>query len=925
MLGLIAQQGGRNDLAIDYIHRAIGLHGVDVGDYSNLGTALRDFGLARPDLSDAHNNLGAVLYALGRPADAEASWREALRLRPDCPEAHNNLGGALQALGRPTEAEASYREALRFRPDYPEAHNNLGTALYALNRPAEAEASHREALRLRPDYHAAHVNLGTALMALDRPTEAEASYREALRLRPDYPEAHSNLGGALYALNRPAEAEASHREALRLRPDHPEALNNRAIALKSLKRFDEALESCDRALMFRPDYAEALVNRGVVLTELSRLEEALESYDRALGVRPDYAEALVNRGAVLRDLSRLEEALENFDRALAIRPDHELWRAQRALLVLRLGRFSEGLEEYEYRRKTDSWEIRSLPGPEWTDANSAGKLLFFYSDGGLGDTIHFSRFACNVAATGREVILEVQAPLGGLLKSLKGVRVIRRGEQLPEYDAHLPLMSLPHVLRVTPETIPANVPYLFAEPTRAEAWAKRLPPGQFRVGIVWQGNPAREIGKDRSLPLSAFAALSRVPGVTLISLQKHDGLEQLAGLPREMKVETLGADFDAGPDAFLDTAAVMMNLDLVISADTATAHLAGALGCPLWIALKQVPEWRWMMDREDTPWYPTARLFRQTRRGDWEEVFTRIATEINQVISGKREVLPEIRPNTVNLDPPKGETLPHGEVAGPPTTVLKECRHGRMLFLKRDIYVGRSLDLYGEYSEAEAEVFTQLLRLGDVVIEVGANIGAHTVHLSKLVGSSGMVLAFEPQRVIFQLLCANIALNELFNVHTYHGAVGRETGCVRVPSISHSSGANFGGVSVSKSGIGEEVQLWKLDAFAMSSLKMLKVDVEGMKIEVLEGASRSIDKYRPILYVENDRKAHSEHLITLINALGYEMWWHLPPLYNPNNFAKNKENVFNGIVSCNLLCFPKEAPPAVTGTRRVSGPTDWWK
>jgi len=234
--------------------------------------------------------------------------------------------------------------------------------------------------------------------------------------------------------------------------------------------------------------------------------------------------------------------------------------------------------------------------------------------------------------------------------------------------------------------------------------------------------------------------------------------------------------------------------------------------------------------------------------------------------------------------------------------------------------VGRSLDLYGEFGEMEAEVLDQLLRPGDVVIEVGANIGAHTVPIASLVGRSRLVLSFEPQRVIFQLLCANIALNELSNVRTYHSAVGRDTGTITVASVDYMTGGNFRGVSLNnKSRTGEEVQLWKLDSMSLPSLRMLKADVEGMELEVLHGARQTIGRFRPILYVENDRQVQSKELITLIDDLGYEMWWHLPWLYNPNNFDKNPENVFSGIVPVNLSCFPKEAATNITGLRRVSG------
>ena len=258
-------------------------------------------------------------------------------------------------------------------------------------------------------------------------------------------------------------------------------------------------------------------------------------------------------------------------------------------------------------------------------------------------------------------------------------------------------------------------------------------------------------------------------------------------------------------------------------------------------------------------------------------------------------------------------------------TALKECRHGRMIYLKRDQYIGRSLDLYGEFSEVEGRIFSQWLRPGQRVVEVGSNIGAHTLHLGKLAGPQGTVYAFEPQRLLFQLLCANVTLNEAFNVQTYHAALGRETGTIRVPALDYSAELNFGGVSLTSSKRGEPVPLWKMDSLSVQEFHFLKIDVEGMEADVIEGARSSIGRYRPVLYVENDRRENSETLIRLIEELGYDMWWHLPPLFNPENFAGNPDNAFGRILSVNLLCLPKERAEKVPGLRKVSGPQDWWQ
>ena len=261
-----------------------------------------------------------------------------------------------------------------------------------------------------------------------------------------------------------------------------------------------------------------------------------------------------------------------------------------------------------------------------------------------------------------------------------------------------------------------------------------------------------------------------------------------------------------------------------------------------------------------------------------------------------------------------------------PLTALKQCRHGRMLYLPHDRFVGRSLDLYGEFSELEGAMFAQLVQPGQMVIEVGANIGAHTLHLARLVGPAGVVIAFEPQQVLFYLLCANLALNEQFHVRAYRMAVGGDVGLTKVPPIDYRGDQNFGGVSLSQAAAGDSVGLVTLDSFvSMPSLRLLKIDVEGMECEVLEGARQTITRHRPILYVENDRRQHSARLIGLLQELEYTLYWHLPPMFRPDNFAGQSDNVFPGIVSINLLGVPKEVELPVKGPRRVTGPDDWWR
>lgn len=619
LLGIVRHQQGRDAEALDLIGSALEIN---------------------PRAASALSNRGAMFQRLGRHQDALACYEQALAIQPNDAETVYNRGTVLERLGRIEEALANYEQTLAIRHDHPEALCNCGNLLMRLQRLDQALARYDRALALRPDYVDALDSRGCVLLALKRPDQALESFDRVLSLRPDFTAAAFNRGNALKELKRFEEAIASYDRALETDPDNAGILNNRGNTFLELKRFEEALESYDRALAIRPDHIEALNNRGCALKELGQIEEALASYERALAVRPDFADAFNNRGNALLELGQTGEALASYDRSVDLNAQNAEYRFNRSLLLLLLGSFDEGWREYEWRRRRKISVERTFNVPEWEGEPVSGKRLLLYSEQGFGDTIQFARFARCVTNLGAQVILEVQAPLGGLLRRLDGEAIIvRRGEPLPEFDLRLPLVSVPFVLGLVPQRLPAEAPYLSADPVRVDLWSSRLPTRGLRVGIAWQGNPSLSTDKGRSIPLKAFAPLARISGVTLISLQKNTGVEQLADLPPGMAVETLGADLDAGPDAFVDTAAVMMNLDLIVSCDTAVAHLAGALGRPVWVLLRKAPDWRWMLDREDTPWYPTARLFRQIGPGDWDDVLNKVAAELEAFAAHPEEQL----------------------------------------------------------------------------------------------------------------------------------------------------------------------------------------------------------------------------------------------------------------------------------------------
>ncbi|HEY4265881.1 MAG TPA: tetratricopeptide repeat-containing glycosyltransferase family protein [Micropepsaceae bacterium] len=588
----------------------------------------------------AHYLLGIIALQRGQFQIAEQRIAGALALNPNAASAHRDRAVALARLDRNAEALASLDRAILLKPDDADAHGHRGNVLQELGRFADALECYDRAIALSPLSPILHHNRGIARHSLGQYEEALAAQDRAIALKPDYAAAFNKRGTVLWALERHDEALASYDAAIARTSDFVDAHYNRGLALQHLGRFGEAVESYDRALAFAPDFAEALSNRGNALQKLGHLEAALESYDRALAIKPDFAEAHYNRGVMLLALKRPEEALASYDRALARAPDHPEILFSRGVCKLALGRMERSAwDDYENR-----WRMRNYPArgsgvdaPHWTGEDLAGCSILVYAEQGLGDIIQFSRLVPLLGSRGADVSFLVPAKLHRLLSGLPGD--MRLLAALPDrgFDFQCDLQSLPRGLGLEFGDIPLDIPYLAVEPSRVDHWRKTIGPHGFRAGIAWQGarwhNGVEIVG--RGVPLREFYPLSQIPGLRLIGIQKNEGAEQLADLPAGMQVETLGADFDAGPDAFADTAAAMQHFDVIITCDTSIAHLAGALGRPTWIALKYVPEWRWMLNGSDSPWYPSARLFRQKIDKDWSAPIAGMVERLRQSLAAR--------------------------------------------------------------------------------------------------------------------------------------------------------------------------------------------------------------------------------------------------------------------------------------------------
>jgi tetratricopeptide (TPR) repeat protein len=587
-------------------------------------------------------NKAIALHQQGRLAEAERIYEEVLRAQPKHFDALHLLGVIALQARRTERGVELIKKAIGLNASVPVAHNNLGYALFDLKRPEEALACYERAIVLKPDYAEAHNNRAFVLLALKRPQEALASCDRAIALKPDFAEAHKNRGIALQDLKRPQEALASCDRAILLKPDYAAAYNNRGIALQDLRRLDEALANFDKALALKPDDVDAYNNRGNTLKDLARAEEALASYDKAIALKPDDSQAYYNRGIAFQYLNRPKDAIASYDKAIALKPDHAEAYWNQSLCFLLQGRFDQGWRQYEWRKKREKQvAARSLAKPLWLgEKDIAGKILFVWWEQGFGDTIQFCRFAKLAEARGAKVILSGQQPLRELLKQLSPtIQIIDQDKVAAKFDYHCPLLSLPLAFGTTLETIPQYMPYFKANAEKSLFWKIKLgEKSKLRVGLAWSGGfrPNQpEVWSDnkrRNIPLAKLAVLKH-PNIEFYSLQKGQPAEsELAELMRENWDGPDIIDFTSLLNDFSDTAALVENLDLVISVDTSTAHLAGALGKPVWILNRFDTCWRWLLERTDSPWYPTAKLYRQKKTGDWENVVQRVKMDLIKAI-----------------------------------------------------------------------------------------------------------------------------------------------------------------------------------------------------------------------------------------------------------------------------------------------------
>jgi Flp pilus assembly protein TadD len=513
--------------------------------------------------------------------------------------------------------------------------------LHTAGRFEEAEERYRQLLAHDPNHPAAIYHLGIVAHQTGRNELALRLLRQAVALNPNWPEALANLGNVLRETGHISEATEVCQRSIALRPEYAGAYNNLGFALYEQHRFDEAATALRRAIALNPSFAQAHLNLGNALREMDQVDEAIGHLRQAVGLAQNFANAHSDLGITLARYGNLADAIAALRRAIALDSNHPVAHFNLGMTLLMRGEFHEGWKEHEWR-----WKCRGFPSktpdfkqPQWDGQPLDGRTIVLHTEQGFGDAIQFIRYMPLVCQRGRNVIVQCKPELQRLFQmSAARSQVVTRGDLLPPFDLHCPLISLPLAFGTTLQSIPPAVPYLTIDERLLSQWSTRVPSHDkgLKVGLAWAGNPLFSHDRTRSLHLRQLEPLANTSGVTFFSLQKGPSAEQAKDPPARMPLVDLGHDLHD----FADTAAAMSLMDLIITTDTSVAHLAGALARPTWVMLQFAPDWRWMLDREDSPWYPTMRLFRQKARGDWDEVICRIAVELKRAAAGHQSIRP---------------------------------------------------------------------------------------------------------------------------------------------------------------------------------------------------------------------------------------------------------------------------------------------
>jgi tetratricopeptide (TPR) repeat protein len=783
----------------------------------------------------------------GRLPEALTFIDEALATAPDDAALRFARADVLKAWGRDREAMLEIRRACATVSGGMEFARRQAWAAMREGRADEAIACHRRVLELDPSDVAATIGLGTALQALGRLDEAVACFRDAQARAPGDLASLLALGSCELARKRPTDAEALFRRAVVLAPGSAAAHEHHGIALAALDRHDEALAALAQAENIARETGEpvdAYANVGIGLCETGHASEAIRVLVDGLRERPN-----------LNGFLQLGPAL------------------------LSLGHFRAGWRYYEHRWLAEPFaSMRADYGvPHWMGQSLEGRTILVRSEQGLGDMFQFVRYLPLLKARGARVLFQPLEGLDAIARRFPGIdHILADGERLPALDFCANLMSLPLAFGTTVATIPAEVPYLSPDPAYLAKWASRFADrSRPRVGLAWAGRPTHRSDRLRSMHLDQLASILDVEGVRFVSLQKGPAAAQAEAVPERVDWDGIGAELDDLDDA----AAVLSGLDLLIAVDTGLAHLAGAMGKPVWVMLQTPSEYRWMTGREDTPWYPTMRLFRQDTPRAWGAVVARVAESLREWVSDpQRGTRPTMPVRGVSRTP--GDAV--GALVEPPCAglaIAAETRSGFLQFVPDEPRIGRSLEHYGEWLQPRLDVALRFVRPGAVLVEAGAGAGAHTLPLARAAGGEGTLLAYESRPAFRRLLAQNLAAHRIANV----SVMARVIGADRFASGSES-----------------------IDDLGLARLDGIKVNEGADPVAILGGAGSTLWRCRPWLLVGSADPKELEPVRDALREFGYRAWRMETPLHAPTNYNRRAEDAFAGEMAHALFALPEE-------------------
>jgi FkbM family methyltransferase len=822
----------------------------------------------------------AEAYALstdGRFGEALALTASALSQSTGDGELLFARASVLFDWGRMREAREGFLRAESRGVSRTALYLNLAWSCHLLNLTQEAERHARKAAALDPSAVAAHFGLGTILQRQKRYPAAMASYERALELAPDYADAAAGIAYCKLEQHQYSEAEDWMRRALALAADKPQYWNNLGIALANQERYPQALEALGRA-------AE------------------LES---ARGAPP---ESVVDRGFALILMGQDDAAAELYRANLPDVPDPRA-HGHYALALLAHGWFREGWEQYESRwlQEPHLSHRPDFPQPVWAGQDPAGKTILLRSEQGAGDIIQFARFAVPLKALGATVVLQVRPELMQLAQGFAGAdQVFAPPTPPPAFDYYVHLMSMPRVLGTEVATIPSSVPYLRVDPAKLQRWAPRFEGHGLKVGLAWAGNPAHPRDLQRSIRLGALSDLWQLHGVRYFSLQKALRPGEVDQWPSPATLVDLGPDLED----FADTAAAIAQLDLIVCVDTAIAHIAGALGKPVWLMLPEIGDFRWLKGRDDSPWYPTMRLFRQRQMGQWDEVVTRVKAALQEAVQAgglpQQALAPRSPRESAPIADRAGTTVIQQGAAQPkPIARVRETRYGVMQYLPDTDRAARSIEWYGEFLQPQLDLLARLVRPGAHVVEAGSGVGAHALALAKMVGAEGHLFLYETRPVVQRILLRNLQVNRVAQCVTLmrrdlagpRAALGDGQATAQSTKARGSPDAGYGTET--------------LDELLLERLDLLKIRSEGAAADILTGAGATLWRLRPMLFVAAEDPLAVTDLSARVEAFGYRCWQMETPLFNPGNFNRRDTDIFAAEAALALLAIPEEAGVAV--------------